>query len=85
MDRQQSRSVLSAGFWYGYDTMIVKNMDSTIRRVEIIAEYLLAYSNEPQTYIHRGITYPENICLVENKHDFWGKNTVSKAKTHQSG
>jgi hypothetical protein len=89
MDRQQSRSVLSAGFWYGYDTMIVKNMDSTVRRVEIVAECLLAYSNEPQTYIHRGITYPENICLVENKHDFLrqeysfkGKNTPKRLIWH---
>lgn len=64
-------------------------MDSTVRRVEIVAECLLAYSNEPQTYIHRGITYPENICLVENKHDylrqeysFKGKNTPKRLMWH---
>lgn len=57
-------------------------MRSIVRKVEFVAECLLAYPNESQTYIHRGFTYLENICLVENRHVFFeskgsikGKNT----------
>lgn len=70
-------------------TLIVDNMRSIVRRVEFVAECLLAYLNEPQTYIHRGVTYPENICFVENKHDFLrqeysikGKNTPKRLMWH---
>lgn len=61
-------------------TLIVDNMRSIVRRVEIVAECLLAYLKEPQTYIHRGITYPENICFVENKHDFLRQEYSIKGK-----
>ncbi|KGF16501.1 hypothetical protein HMPREF1640_09810 [Prevotella sp. S7-1-8] len=52
-------------------TIIVDNMRSIVRKVEFVAECLLAYPNESQTYIHRGFTYLENICLVENRHVFF--------------
>ena len=52
---------------------IVENVDSTIRRIEVIAAYQLGQAKNTLTHIHGSATNPKNICFVEYKHKFFGQ------------
>ena len=52
---------------------IVENVDSTIRRIEVIAAYQLGQAEDALTHVHRSATNPKNICFVEYKHKFFGQ------------
>ena len=52
---------------------IVENVDSTIRRIEVIAAYQLGQAKDALTHVHRSATNPKNICFVEYKHKFFGQ------------
>ena len=52
---------------------IVENIDSTIRRIEVIAAYQLGQAKNTLTHVHGSATNPKNICFVEYKHKFFGQ------------
>ena len=52
---------------------IVENVDSTIRRIEVIAAYRLGQAKNTLTHVYGSATNPKSICFVEYKHKFFGK------------
>ena len=59
---------------------IVENVDSTIRRIEVIAAYQLGQAKNTLTHVHGSATNPKNICFVEYKQVFRAK--VVKLEAH---